>query len=241
MQTAVQPTILAPSTMSPLGGHIWPEGPAAPALERLPFTVKIAQSPAQLRQAMRIRHAAYLRHVPEFAAKLREPEPADTAPGAVVLLAESKLDGSALGSMRIQTNEHGPLALEASLELPLWLQDHGMAEATRLGVTREGSGRLVKTMLFKAYYRFCVERGLRYMVITARSPVDRMYERLLFQDVYPGMGYIPLAHVFNLPHRVMFLDVARAHELWAEEGHPLLDFMCHTEHPDLHVGLDPTV
>ncbi|NIC39535.1 hypothetical protein HA630_00455, partial [Aquabacterium sp. A08] len=64
-------------------------------------------------------------------------------------------------------------------------------------------------------------------------PIDRQYDRLLFQDVYPGMGYVPLAHVFNLPHRVMQLNVSGAQALWAEQGHPLLDFMCHTEHRDI--------
>lgn len=71
------------------------------------------------------------------------------------------------------------------------------------------------------------------MVITARAPLDRQYERMLFKDVVPGAGYQPLAHVFNLPHRVMYLNVKQVRRQWEESQHPLLEFMCYTEHPSL--------
>ncbi len=204
--------------------------------EYLPFTVRVVDTDAALHKAVHIRHAAYARHIaPHLAHALQAPEALDRVPGAVVLLAESKVDGSPLGTMRIQTNRYGPLTLEQSVELPQWMQGLGLAEASRLGITQEKVGRMVKTMLFKAYYLYCLRNGIAHMVITARSPVDRMYDRLLFQDVYPGMGYVPLEHVFNLPHRIMQLDVQRAQAMWQEAGHPLLGFMCDTDHPDLMV------
>lgn len=207
------------------------------AVETLPFTVRVARTEEDIRKALSIRHAAYARHLdPAVAASLQKPEAQDVAPGVAVLLAESKVDGSPLGTMRIQTNSHGPLTLEKSIPLPQWMQGHGLAEATRLGITQEHVGRVVKTMLFKAYYQYCRENDIRYMVITARAPIDRQYERMLFQDVYQGMGYVPLEHVFNLPHRILYLDVKRAYELWSDAGHPLLAFMCHTSHPDLRIG-----
>jgi hypothetical protein len=208
----------------------------AVAQEYLPFTVRVVDTEAALHKAVQIRHAAYARHIaPHLALALQAPEALDRVPGAVVLLAESKVDGSPLGTMRIQTNRHGPLTLEQSVELPQWMQGLGLAEASRLGITQEKVGRMVKTVLFKAFYLYCLHNGIAHMVITARSPVDRMYDRLLFQDVYPGMGYVPLEHVFNLPHRIMQLDVQRAQAMWQDAGHPLLGFMCDTEHPDLMV------
>ena len=56
-----------------------------------------------------------------------------------------------------------------------------------------------------------------------------------FQDVYPHLGYIPLSHVFNLPHRVLYRDVQNVRQQGEEVGHPMLDFMCHTRHPDLQL------
>ncbi len=208
------------------------------AEEILPFTVRLVRDQKDLSKAVDIRQSAYARHLPEFAETLKVPESTDAQDGVVVLLAESKLDGSALGTMRIQTNRAGPLSLEHSVDLPDWLRVRPLAEAARLGVTDGKSGRLVKTMLFKAFFQYCQQTGIEWMVITARSPIDRQYERLLFSDVYPGMGYVPVSHMNNMPHRIMSFEVATARDRWAKANHPLLDFMCNTYHADIEIGKD---
>jgi hypothetical protein len=86
--------------------------------ESLPFTIRVVSNAGDLEKAVRIRHAAYMRHVPAFAQALKMPERSDSEQGVVVLLAESKFDGSPIGTMRIQTNEFNPLTLEQSVTLP---------------------------------------------------------------------------------------------------------------------------
>jgi len=210
---------------------------SAPAMteESLPFTVRLVRDEDDLSKAVQIRHSAYARHLPEFAQTLKTAESADTEQGVVVLLAESKLDGSPLGTMRIHTNQFKPLCLEQSVELPAWLKKRRLAEATRLGIANEKGGRLVTTVLFKAYFQYCQQIGIEWMVIAGRAPVDRTYDRLLFEDVFPGRGYIPLLHANNLPHRVMSFNVDTAQDRWAAANHPLLSFMCHTHHPDINI------
>lgn len=210
-----------------------------PALteELLPFTVRLVRNEQDLNKAVEIRHAAYARHLPTFAETLKLAETDDVESGVVVLLAESKLDGSPLGTMRIQTNQFKPLCLEQSIELPEWLRSRSLAEATRLGVTNEKGGRLVTTVLFKAFYLYCHQIGSDWMVITARAPVDRTYDRLLFTDVFPGAGYIPIHHVGNLPHRVMSSNVDTAEERWAAAQHPLFNFAFRTHHPDIQLDI----
>jgi hypothetical protein len=188
---------------------------------------------AELDKAVLIRQAAYDRHLPDFAKSLVKPEAADYEKGTVVLLAESKDDGSPLGTMRIQTNAYKPLCLEQSINLPQWLKELPMAEATRLGVTNQVGGRLVTTALFKAFYMYCQQIGVEWMVIAGRAPVDRMYQRMLFEDVVPSQGFIPLAHANNLPHRVMSFNVKTAFERWSAVNHPLLNFAALTHHPDI--------
>lgn len=201
--------------------------------QRLPFTIRVARSERQLRQAVEIRHAAYARHVPALAERLRLPEPLDREAGAMVLLAQAKLDGAALGTMRIETNRERPLAIEQSVALPAWLRRRSLAEATRLGVCGSRVGRMVKTMLFKAFYRHCLQTGIDWMVIGARSPLDRQYEALLFQDVFPGRGFVPLAHAANLPHRILGFELQTAQARWRQASHPLYALFCHTDHPDI--------
>ena len=207
------------------------------AEEALPFTLKIVRTQAELNQAVLIRQAAYDRHLPEFAKSLYKPEAADFEKGTVVLLAESKDDGSAVGTMRIQTNAYKPLCLEQSIDLPQWLKEAPMAEATRLGVTNQVGGRLVTTALFKAFYMYCQQIGVEWMVIAGRAPVDRMYQRMLFEDVFPGQGMVPLAHASNLPHRVMQFSVKTAFERWSAVDHPLLKFAALTHHPDITLNI----
>lgn len=205
------------------------------AEERLPFTVRVVRSDDALQKAVTIRQAAYARHVPAFAEKLSAPEPNDRDQDSVVLLAESRLDGSPLGTMRIQTNRFREIAIAQSVELPAWLKNRSMAEATRLGVELGRAGRVVKTMLFKGYYLYCVEANIEWMVIAGRPPLDRQYEALLFQDLFPGQ-FIPLRHANNMPHRVLALEVKSVEPSWREANHKLYDFFFRTHHPDLDLG-----
>ena len=203
-------------------------------VERLPFSVRIARSEADLHKAIAIRQAAFARHVPELGEKLKAPEADDLADGSVVLLAESRLDGSPLGTMRIQTNRFKPLVIEQAVELPARLRGRSMAQATRLGNDGSRMGPLVKTALFKAFYLYCIEAGFDWMVISARPPLDRAYMALLFEDLYPGR-LITMRHSNNMAHRVMAFDVLAAEQTWRKAGHKLYDFMVNTHHPDLDV------
>jgi hypothetical protein len=191
--------------------------------ESLTFTVRAVKDHDSLARAIKIRQSAYARHLPEFAQKLGEPEEADLDENSVVLLAESKLDGSALGTMRITTNTRGPLALERSLPLPERFAGKKLAEATRLGVMDGAVGQVCKTALFKGFYQYCKANGVWAMVITARFPLDRHYDRLLFTDVREDAGFVPMQHVSDIPHRVKSLEVDQVESLWSERNHPLYD------------------
>lgn len=208
--------------------------------EGLPFTVRLVLDEAHLAKALHIRQSAYARHVPDLARTLGSAELCDNDPGAVILLAESKLDEAPLGTMRIQTNRHSPLLLETSVTLPEWLQGRTLAEATRLGVTNTFMGRVTKTVLFKAFYLYCVQTGVDWMVIAGRSPLDRQYEALQFTDVFPESGFIPMAHAGNIPHRVLAFEVATAERRWREGRHPLYDFVFRTHHPDIRIEPEAT-
>jgi hypothetical protein len=210
-------------------------------IERLPFTIRRVQADDDLLKAVRIRHAAYARHVPEFARTLMLPEAADYDDDTIVLLAESKLDGSALGSTRIRTNLFRPLDMEESVVLPSFLQGRRLVEATRLGVDDGRVGRLVKMALIKACFQYCEENAIEWSVATARTAVDRQYEQLMFVDVFPDRGPIPLRHVGNLPHRVMAFEIDSFEARWTEARHPLLNFFFNTHHPDIDIGIQAPV
>jgi hypothetical protein len=209
--------------------------PAEQKTERMPFTIRIVADRPSLQKAIVMRKLAYSRHLPDFARKMTIEE-GDHDPGTVVLLAESKLDGGPLGTMRIQTNQFAPLAVEQSVALPDWLQGARLAEATRLGVAGGMIGRVVKIGLCKALFLYCQQQQIDWMVITARSPLDREYEAMLFHDVFEKNAFLPMAHVGGLPHRVLAKPVAVARQRWAEVRHPLFQFVFQTHHPDIDLS-----
>lgn len=204
-------------------------------IEYLPFTLRLVHDEASLIRAVGLRQEAYARHMPDFAAKLTHPEASDTRSDVVILLAESKLDGVPLSTMRIQTNAQGPLMLEDSLPLPNEYRGRRLAEATRLGVAGTREGQLAKRLMFKAYFLLCLSWGVDRMVITARRPLDRQYEALTFSDVVEGAGYVPMKHVGDIPHRVLDMDVPSAETVWRAIRHPMTRFVFDTDHPDLDI------
>jgi hypothetical protein len=211
------------------------ELPAIQALqnpERMPFTIRIASNEHDLKKAVAIRRQAYGRHLPEFAQQMAV-ETCDREAATAVLLAEAKLDSAPIGTMRIQINTHAPLPVEQSVTLPQRFASARLAEATRLGVANGPIGKVVKMMLFKALFLYCEQQQIDWLIITARSPIDREYNAMLFEDVFENRQFIPMMHVGGLPHRVMAGEVGIARQRWGETQHPLFKFVFQTHHPDI--------
>ena len=148
------------------------DGSVRVGTERLAFEVRRVETQDDLFKAVAIRYEAYSRHLPELGRRLTAPESADTEPGYTVLLAENRLDRSPLATVRLQVNEFGPLALERSIDLPGWLQGRKLAEATRLALADNVRGRFVTQVMFKAFFQFCLEHDVEWMVVCARPPLD---------------------------------------------------------------------
>ncbi len=207
--------------------------------ERLPFTVRLVRNDSDLSKAVAVRAAAYSRHMPEFGEKLRAAEALDSEPGVIVLLAESKLDGAPMGTLRIQSNAYMPLKVEQSVNLPPWLRDRPLVEGSRLGIVGGSIGRLVKMVLIKATLQYCAENDIDWAIVAARAPLDRQYDQMMFEDLYPEQGFIPMKHGNDIPHRVMGFEIDTGRQRLVEANHPMLQFMCNTHHPDIDVRVEP--
>jgi hypothetical protein len=230
-----QANVVTEGTGMPMGPVAAAQG-APKATERLPFTIRRVQNEDDLLKAVRVRYDAYARHIPEFARTLALPEAADYQSDTIVLLAESKLDGTPLGTARIRTNIHHPLHIEESVMLPQWLQGRRLGEVERLGVSQGRIGHVVKVALVKAFFEFFENNGLEYAVISGRAPIDRQYEQLMFTDVFGEKEMLPMRHIGDIPHRIMAFEIATGEARWTEAAHPLLKFFRHTHHPDIDVG-----
>lgn len=204
-------------------------------IERLPFRVAVA-SDDQLEAIAQTRSKAYGRHLPAMQDQLARPEPADMAADCILVAATSAVDGSILGSFRMQLNHIQALPLEMSFELPTEYQGGLLAEIVRLNIPSSAGAATVRAALFKAVYLCASMLGVKHLVVAGRRPVDRIYEGLLFSDIAEKGRMYPMAHVRGVQHRVMSLDVPLAEGRWRKAQHPLYGFMVTTEHPDIDMS-----
>tara|TARA_R110001599_G_scaffold350154_1_gene579730 strand:+ start:1413 stop:2084 length:672 start_codon:yes stop_codon:yes gene_type:complete len=201
----------------------------------LGFVVRLASSEQDFRDACAVRAAAYGHHDAALGPQFAEVEPLDRAEGTVVLVCRDQATGECQGTARIQVSGFGPLTLESSLRLPEWLANRPRAQISRLAVVA-GASNVVKLLLMKASYQYCLATQVRWMVIGARSAaLIRNYRSLGFKDVFEGGEWIPLASAGGLPHQILALDVAGAKEAWQATKNRLLGFMTETVHADVQV------
>lgn len=198
----------------------------------LPVSVGIAEDERTLQEAISLRHAAYARHVPQIAQALTRPEQADLLGIAPVFVVQNKLDRGVVATMRAHVTDDGPTPMQKYIDLPAWLQSYRLSESLRFATHPAGS-RLATHLLFKAFYFYCLARAVDYMVVCARAPVDRIYDRLGFTDVFGEREYINMPHGGNLPHRVLMAKVQDFEPTWRAQKHPLYDFVFTIHHAEL--------
>ena len=169
--------------------------------------------------------------------KLRKPEADDLRSDALLLIAESKLDRSVVGSLRLQPNFTRPLRIESEVALPEVYKGRRLVEGRRLGVGHGVSGRMVMVALVKAAYELCHASRIDYVVVAGRRPVSSMYRSMLFDDILDG-DTVALSYAGHIPHSVFSMPVQEADARWRAADHALYDFMARTKHPDIQIDYD---
>jgi len=197
----------------------------------LSFGVRPIASDWALADACTVRAKCYGHHLPALKDTYAAPDPMDESGSCTSFLAFDKLSGAPLGTVRVQLSTLGPLMLESSYEVPEWMAPRTRAELTRLSVL-PGADPLVRLMLWKAGYYYCLANQIQCMVIGARRPaLIRQYQGLGFELLTDEP--VLFAHAGGLPHSVLWFDVRAAERRWFETDHPLYHFMFTTHHPDL--------
>jgi hypothetical protein len=199
----------------------------------LPFWIAKAEKEHEFQLAARARQLAYGKHLPQLGEKLSEPDEEDRSDEYAVLVAYAKLDGSCIGTVRIQISQHSPLALEQSFALPGALRKGRIAEISRLAIPARSNGLALRLMLIKAAYWYCRANLVDRAFLCVRHPVDRQYRRFDLEDVLPTPEFIPMAHIGMIPHRIFWFDVCDIEARWLLNANPLHALYISTSHPDL--------
>ena len=198
----------------------------------LGFQIRPVSSDVALDEACVVRSESYGHHLPEMKRAYAEPDELDQDGSATTFLALDKASGAPIGSVRVQLSTLGStLLLERSWQAPDWLRTLPRAELTRMSVV-SGADPLVRLLLWKAGLFYCIANQMHCMVIGARKPaLIRQYGALGFEAL--TQEPVPFAHAGNLPHHVLWFNVATLERRWHESNHRLYQFMFGTHHPDL--------
>lgn len=207
--------------------------PSDSTTQLLPFWIAQAKSDHDLELAAKARQVAYGKHLPEFGDRLATPDQDDRHSDSAVLLAYSKLDGSCIGTVRIQIAGQQSIRLEESFALPSALRTGRIAEISRLAIPSRSNGLALRLMLIKAAYWYCRANHVDRSFICVRYPVDRQYRRFDLDDVLPNAEFIPMQHIGMIPHRIFWFDVFKIEERWLLSANPLHSVYFASSHPDL--------
>jgi hypothetical protein len=201
----------------------------------LDFTVRIVRNLDTLDKAVEVRKSAYVRHHPTYAEAIAREDKRDKQSGATIFIAESKINGAALGTLRVETNLQRPLQLEGDVALPLSLQGAHLAHVTRFAIEAGRLGTMVRYALLKALYLFCVAKEVRYALIATKPPQDRLYYRIGFRNLFEDDEMQNLSEYPNFPLKIVFIQMRTVESLLAEQSPTLHQFMFERVHSDIEI------
>ncbi len=236
-----RPARVGPLTIGTPGRKLTAEEPQPPlsandAIEvrSLPFKVLVATSEQDLIDLVCLRSQTYSRHSAPGAERLRSFEEQDRGADAVLLLARSKLDGTVVGSVRVQTRVSMPLMVEGAMRLPHEVASANPVELMRGSIRNGTAGRMVSASLAKASFLLCRQFNFSHVIVTCREPVNLMYRAYQFDELLSG-EMIDLPYSPGAKHKVLCLSMSEAPDRWRSRNRQLFEFMLNTHHPDIQV------
>ncbi|MEK8087147.1 hypothetical protein WNB94_12050 [Aquabacterium sp. A3] len=196
----------------------------------LPFRVRLASDLKDLEKIAHQRAEAYRRHQPDLvhALSLHEPEADDLRADVVHLMAETS-SGKLVGSMRLNTNINKPLRFEKEFSLPSCFRGQPLLEAGRMTAASGPDGKLVVSALIKYAFEISYRAGIEYLLLIARSPIDRIYKALTFEDVFPGKKVETSAQP-GVPVSLFYIPIGTVDQRLREASCPFYEFLAETQH-----------
>ena len=206
-------------------------------IEELPFCVVAISSHSVINSIAEQRSLQYSSHYGEFALSLQTPESDDTHPDALLVAAISTQGSRILGSFRLEKDS----LADAKISI---IEGHGKlkisgrsALVSRLFVSKTSQQMKVRNALFKFLHRHCFANQVQNILVAAKPPLDKIYQRLGFKPALEVDQLIPIEWSGNHLTRVMYLDTVEVVVDWHTNKHDLYNFMANTFHPNIKINL----
>jgi hypothetical protein len=183
-------------------------------------TIRAARTDSDIRTAINVRWQGYKKYE-----MFKDPdlEELDLSSNCTILLAEDS-SGVALGTIRILDRRYGPIELDRFINVDdlMPYNPRSVAEATRFSIPVTSRSRIVKHLLWKAYFNYCYENSIDLMLVSVKECAKKDYDFLQFVELKNGTYTHP--SLGNLPHFCFYLETLKALTLYKERNHPMYHF-----------------
>ncbi len=202
----------------------------------LPFRVRLARTPSDIKRAIGLRPSKYAKRAPDYLDLLEGAEEEDLTPGSIVVFAESTANNEVLGTLRLQYNVVQPLKEEGMECLMGFMPTGKLMGISRLTIISSESRSEIKFALFKAATKICQALQANWMIVTALPPMD-----VQFVSVMAFKALMPPGATFSEPgfpdrkFSLLGLEVSRVSEIWGKHDPGLRQYMLDEYSPEIEV------
>lgn len=198
--------------------------------QSLPFRISILKTAAELKEAVQHRSLGYGRRSVALGGSLEMPEAGDArAHGREILIATSKMDGSIIGSLRLEINFYQPVSVQRYAQLPAEINSRRIMDANRFCCFESN---ICRAALFKAAIAYGASKDVDHFIIATLDKLVPLYASVGFAPLFDDGRMHPIPSAENLPHRIMELDVRNARALVVQRRPSVVDFLFDTDHSD---------
>jgi hypothetical protein len=204
--------------------------------EALPFSVVAVSSEIAINSIAEQRYIQYRRHYGDFALSLQTPESDDTHPDAILVAAVSTQDSRILGSFRLEKDTLADTKISIIENFGKLNITGKSALVSRLVVSKTSERIRVRNALFKYLHRYCFSNQIQNILVAAKPPLDRLYQKLGFKSAIESDHLIPIEWSGHHMTKILYLDTVEAVVDWHNNRHDLYNFMANTFHPNIKVN-----
>lgn len=195
--------------------------------QKLPFTVSIA-SEKDFPSIAKLRSDGYGRRSAALGAQLARSEPADEPiPGREILVAQSKLDGALIGTMRLHVGLFEPTSVEKAIELPANLAGQRIMDAARFCCT---GGAVCRAAIFKAALLYAKRHHVDQFLLATLERIEPLYLSAGFAPLFDDGRLHPIPMAENLPHRILRINMPTLRADMEIRRPAMVDFLFSTDH-----------
>ena len=141
-----------------------------------------------------------------------------------------------VGSMRILDRRHGKTELDRFVDVKSLIPRSELpcAEGSRLAIPNNPDSKVIRFLLYKAFYLYCKKNRIDTMLISVRRITASNYRCFYFKHVGPA-GIFNHPHMRNLEYHTYKCNISETSKFLKIMNEPLYQFFSAKEHLNINI------